>query len=63
MACKAPESTTEPTTLADLPVEMVCEVLRWLPLEDLVRLKMTAKRYLQIVTDFRVKQLNGTIAG
>ena len=50
-------NTTEPATLADLPVEMVCEVLRGLSLADLVRLKMTAKRYRQIVCDFRVKQL------
>ena len=54
MACKA----TEPTTLDDLPVEMVCEVLRRLSLADLAHLKMTAKRYLQIVSDFKVKQLN-----
>ena len=37
--------------LNDLPAEMVCEVLRLPPLADLVRLKMTAKRYVQIVSD------------
>ena len=51
-------AATEPATLNDLPAEMVCEVLRWLPLEDLVELKMTAKRYLQIVSDFKVKKLD-----
>ena len=51
-------NTTESAKLDDLPAEMICEVLRRLSLEDLVRLKMTAKRYLQIVSDFRVKQLD-----
>ena len=50
-------TTTEPATLNDLPAEMVCEVLRRLSLEDLVSLKLTGKRYLEIVTDFRVKKL------
>ena len=53
MASKATKAT-----LCGLPAEMVCEVLRWLFLADLIRFKMTAKRYLQIVSDFRVKQLN-----
>ena len=48
---------SEPKTLNDLPAEMVCEVLRWLSLTDLVSLKMTSKRYLQIVSDFKVKKL------
>lgn len=48
---------TQSTTLDDLPEEMVCEVLRRLSLADIVRLKMTAKRYRQIVSDFRMKRL------
>ena len=47
----------EPKTLNDLPTEMVCEVLRWLSLADLGNLKITAKRYQQIVSNFKVKKL------
>ena len=50
-------TATERATLNDLPTEMVCEVLSRLSLQDLVRFKMTAKRYLEILSVSRVNKL------
>ena len=50
-------TATERATLNDLPTEMVCEVLSRLSLQDLVRFKMTTKRYLEILSVFRVNKL------
>ena len=49
--------TTKQAAMDDLPAEMIFQVLRSLCLEDLVQFKLTSKRYLEIVSDFKIKKL------